>query len=88
MITAIEFLRRDESGVYSEQDIVHAMIEFAKLHSKAQTKAINDNVSLRQSSSEEVNDNNIYPFVTAYDSTVWVIDKEKILNAYPLENIK
>lgn len=32
MITAQEFLKRDESGVYAEQDITHAMIEFAKLH--------------------------------------------------------
>lgn len=31
-MTAQEFLKRDESGVYSEQDITHAMIEFAKFH--------------------------------------------------------
>lgn len=30
--TAEEFLKRDESGVYTEVDITKAMIDFAKLH--------------------------------------------------------
>ena len=33
--TALEFLHRDESGVYNEVDIIQAMIEFAKLHVEA-----------------------------------------------------
>lgn len=32
MITAEELLKQDESGVYTEQDITHLMIKFAKLH--------------------------------------------------------
>ena len=88
MITAIELIRQDESGVYNEQDIAHMLIEFAKMHCEAQAEAIRNNVTLRQSSSQEVNDNDIYPFVTAYDSTVWVIKEESVLEAYPLENIK
>jgi hypothetical protein len=39
MITAEQFLKRDESGVYTEVDIVQAMIEFAKLHVKAALEA-------------------------------------------------
>ena len=30
--TALEFLHRDESGVYNEVDIAQAMDEYAKLH--------------------------------------------------------
>ncbi len=30
--TALEFLHRDESGVYNEVDITQAMDEYAKLH--------------------------------------------------------
>ena len=30
--TALEFLNRDESGVYNEIDIVQAMDEYSKLH--------------------------------------------------------
>ena len=33
--TAEEFLKRDESGVYTEVDITKAMIDFAKLHVEA-----------------------------------------------------
>jgi hypothetical protein len=32
MITAINFLKRDESGIYNEQDMMYMMIEFAKMH--------------------------------------------------------
>lgn len=33
-MTAIEIIEADTSGVYSEEDIVHMMIEFAKYHVK------------------------------------------------------
>jgi hypothetical protein len=76
MITAIEYLRRDESGVYNEQDIAHAMIGFAKLHCEAQAKAI-------------INDAYV---VTKRDKfrniTEAKISNMSILNAYPLDKIK
>jgi hypothetical protein len=42
--TAEEFLKRDESGVYTEVDITKAMIDFAKLHVEACKKEVIDNV--------------------------------------------
>ncbi len=99
MVTAIEILgEQDCSGYcagevfgefyYTKEEIVSAMIKFAKMHCEAQAEAIRNNVSLRQSSSEEVNENDIYPFVTASDDTVWIINEDTIINAYPLTNIK
>lgn len=56
-------------------DIVNDLIDFAKLHVEAALKAASDNAKL-QSRTE----------------FVWgacdIIDKESILTAYPLENIK
>ena len=43
--TALEFLHRDESGVFNEVDITQAMIEFAKLHVTAALKAAADDYS-------------------------------------------
>ncbi len=74
METAIEFLRRDESGVYNEQDITHAMIQFAKMHCEAQAKAI-------ASESE-------HWYLINGDSAPDEARKEMILTAYPIENIK
>ena len=39
MITAEKLLQQDKSGVHSEEDIIHLMIEFAKLHVEAALKA-------------------------------------------------
>ena len=60
--TALEFLHRDESGVYSEVDITQAMIEFAKLHVTAALKAAADDYS--EGSSDIVHESiiNAYPF--------------------------
>ena len=58
---ALEFLNRDESGVYNEVDITQAMIEFAKLHVTAALKAAADDYS--ESSSDIVQESiiNAYP---------------------------
>lgn len=40
-MTAEELLKQDKSGVYSEQDITHLMIKFAKIHVKEALKASN-----------------------------------------------
>lgn len=63
-------------------------IEFAKLHVTEALKQASRNINLIQSSSEEINKNNISPFITADDNTVWIIDKTSILNTYSLEDIK
>jgi hypothetical protein len=49
----------------------NAMIEFAKLHLKAQEEAILKNVKTKVISEWEV-----------------VVDKDSILNSYPLDNVK
>ena len=76
MITAIDFLRRDESGVYNEQDIAHAMIEFAKMHCLAQVEAIKENafVATKRDSFRNITDVKI--------------STDSIVKAYPLTNIK
>ena len=57
------------------QQSVNIMIEFAKLHVQAALKAADDNAD-----------------VTVVDvdmtGTIWGVDSDTILNAYPLENIK
>lgn len=59
--TALEFLNRDESGVFNEVDITQAMIEFAKLHVTAALKTAADDYS--ESSSDIVQESiiNAYP---------------------------
>jgi hypothetical protein len=77
--TAEEFLKRDESGVYNEIDITHAMIEFTKLHVEAALKEASEKVELSDLLHEFIEDSwEGGPF----------IDKDTILNAYPLDNIK
>ena len=44
MITAEQLIKKDESGIFNEQDIAHMMIEFAKLHLTAQQKALEQNI--------------------------------------------
>jgi hypothetical protein len=92
MITAEELLDNIEiwNGVFfvHSKNAREAMIEFAKLHVEAALKEASENVNLKESSSEEINTNNISPFITADDNTIWIINKDSILNAYPLENIK
>ena len=52
----------------------HALIEFAKLHVEAALKAASENVDYTTDGQEHITD-------------VW-IDKNSILNSYPLDNIK
>ena len=70
--TAEEFLREKP---FSIESIYNNMIEFAKLHVQAALKAANDNAD-----------------VTVIDvdmtGSIWGVDSDTILNAYPLENIK
>jgi hypothetical protein len=70
--TAEEFLNRDESGIFNEVDITHAMIEFTKLHVEAALKAAANNIEVNCDSSD----------------TFQSVNEQSILNAYPLINIK
>ena len=71
--TAEEFLQNSNKTTFNA--IEETMIEFAKLHVQAALKAEDDNAD-----------------VTVVDvdmtGTIWGVDSETILNAYPLENIK
>lgn len=78
MITAEEFLDNIEiwDGVFvPSKNAKQAMIEFAKLHTEAALKSASEKAST--SYSEE-------PLL----GEVYNINKESILNAYPLDNIK
>jgi hypothetical protein len=63
------------------------MIEFAKLHCQAQQEAILKKVELSYYDSREswMNDSNVD--IDSWGS-ITSIDRDSILNAYPLENIK
>ena len=58
-------------------DVQKAMIEFAKLHLKAQEEAILQNVTT-------INE----PHWSGEQEDDIIVDKDSILNAYPLENVK
>lgn len=77
MITAEEFLKRDESSVYNEIDIIHAMIEFAKLHVKAALDEARKKALIKNEYSGNVG-----------EYCDQVIDANSILNSYPESNIK
>ena len=82
--TAEEFLKDKLSEIHEEEifedllqkmftvDISEAMIEFAKLHLEAQKKAILKNAKLKK--------------VNFWGGTE--IDKNSIINSYPLDKIK
>jgi hypothetical protein len=75
--TAEEFLR---GKPFSIESIHSNMIQFAKLHVEAALKDASQKVKTKQGWWQ---DNNI-PFGTSYTE----VDKESILNAYSLTNIK
>ena len=58
------------------EDIKNIMIEFTKLHVEAALKQASEKATV-----------NINGFIQEYDENCCV-DKDSILNAYPLENIK
>jgi hypothetical protein len=75
--TAEQFLNRDESGVFNQVDIAQAMIEFAKLHVEAALKAASEKAETLYE-----------PHWSGEQEGSTCIDKDSILNAYPLTNIK
>jgi hypothetical protein len=75
--SAEEFLKRDESGVFNEVDITQAMIEFAKLHVETALKAASEKAETLYE-----------PHWSGEQEGSTYIDKDSILNAYPLTYIK
>jgi hypothetical protein len=79
--TAVEFFDNLYPSAHTEHcDIEKAMVEFAKLHCETQLKAILENAKTK---TEE----DYLPREGEYVYTQ-VIDKDSILNAYPLDLIK
>ena len=81
--TAEEFLKdKTQFGtygnMYKREDVSKKMIEFARLHVEA---------ALKEASEKAETD---YELGNPYDanSRYEIVDKDSILNAYPLENIK
>lgn len=78
-LSSYDVAYHDEGGYQGvdENKLYKIMIEFAKLHVEAALKAASEKVSLTDFAYEFLQEG-------AYDA----IDKETILNAYPLDNIK
>jgi len=79
MISTKEFLKdKTQFGtygnMYKREDVSKKMIEFAKLHVKAALEAASGKAEL------EGDEGSDFSYIS--------VDKDSILNAYPLENIK
>jgi hypothetical protein len=72
-MTAEEFISTNSTH-FSKQDVINTMIEFAKLHAEAALKAVSEKQTGYWYNGQFVNQS--------------IVDKESILNAYPLTNIK
>jgi len=84
MKTAEEFLKKEDIYKYSVKDL---LIEFAKLHVEAALKAASKKASVEY---VDLTNNEIFDYtdVITDDSVGADVNKNSILNAYPLENIK
>ena len=77
--TAEEFLASKQYDWAEDINTTECMIEFAKLHCEAQAKIIAKNVKM-----EDVGEVN-----SEWDwEEYYIVYKNSILNAYPLDNIK
>ena len=85
--TALEFLNRDESGVFNEMDITQAMIGFAKLHVEAALQAASENSQITLGEGWIRKEETILPNQVVYPITIKV-DQNSILDAYPISMIK
>ena len=91
-ITAEEFLKKldDASGTTwtdSDIDICKAFIEFAKLHVEAALKAASESRCINMYDKTWFAQS-LEPGTKILDRVNITVDKESILNAYPLTNIK
>lgn len=84
MLTAEEYALENMQGV-DLQEIESALIGFAQMHIKAALKAAAEKGLIRIQNKEE---NYTEKVLTTYAGSIVTVDKNSILNAYPLENIK
>lgn len=87
ILTALEFLNRDESRVFNEVDITQAMIGFAKLHVEAALQAASENSQITLGEGWIRKEETILPNQVVYPITIKV-EQNSILGAYPFDNIK
>jgi len=93
MITAEEFFKKEDLPVdfLSGDDVNYAMVEFAKLHVQAALKAAAEEAKVCKDMGELENGNVSFEITECYydenDYPIYV-DKDSVLNAYPLTNIK
>jgi hypothetical protein len=78
-MTAEEFLIENYEVNYADRDIVEVMVKFAKIKVEEALICAAGKVMLS---------NDVYDYVEGVFSPDEWFDKESILNAYPLENIK
>jgi hypothetical protein len=95
--TAKEFLEKDKSGVYTEVDITHAMIEFAKLHVEAALKSVLEKAEMNDidrpkdyheedgNGISKILNKNIFACEGYYHIS---LDDESVYDSYTLTNIK
>lgn len=87
ILTALEFLNRDESGGFNEVGITQAMIGFAKLHVEAALKAASENSQITLGEGWIRKEETILPNQVVYPITIKV-EQNSILDAYPISMIK
>jgi hypothetical protein len=88
MITAKEFIENyiKENNHDSNIDMEEAMIEFAKLHVNAALKEASDKALVLDMQENDTAE--IMSVSSEYGEYNFTVDKESILNSYPMENIK
>ena len=74
-------------GGYTRKEMLERAIEFAQFHINAALRAAYENSEVRVTENALIEEGNCY---ISYDDGVFTItcDKDSILNAYPLDNIK
>ena len=81
MITATELIRNkfpNHNGIFVLKNIEEFMIEFAKMHVQEALRLVSVEAEVEHELSNPYDSNSEYT----------IVNKESILNAYPLENIK
>lgn len=86
ILRAEEFISQYElgnTGKVDIQDAQEALIEFAKLHVQAALKEASEKVKMK-----DINEDCHYEDEDGNYPEIMVFDRDAILNAYPLNNIK
>ncbi len=89
MITAEEFIQKNQRPLFNEKGgsvVQHLMIEFAKLHVIEALKQASEKAEIIYESHRRDG-----PYTSTMESSHYTedsVDKDSILNAYDLDNIK